>query len=72
MSIVVYWVDRMYGAQMRELGSSELLEALKLTETLRQNGHRHVCISSELEDSVGKPGVNDVLPNDYDWKKRRV
>lgn len=71
MSIIVYWFDRTHGAQMRELGSAELLEALKLAEILRKNDHRHVCISSELEDSVGKPGVNDVLPEGYDWKKRR-
>jgi hypothetical protein len=70
MSIMVYWASEA-GPQAQELKSSELLEALKLTEDLRKAGHRHVCISSELEDSVGKPGVNDVLPEGYDWKKRR-
>lgn len=72
MAIQVYWMDEEGLPQAQELKSSELGEALKLTEALRKAGRRHVCISTELEDSVGKPGVNDVLPNGYDWKKRRI
>ena len=72
MSIVVYWLDKMYGMQLRELKSSELLTALQLAEDLRKAEHRHISISTEFEDSVGKPGVSDVLPEGYDWKKRRV
>ena len=72
MSIIVFWMDEEGYPQAQGLNSSELLDALKLTESLRKAGNRHVCISSELEDSVGKPGVNDVLPEGYDWKKRRT
>lgn len=71
MAIQVYWMDEEGLPQAQELKSSELIEALKLTEALRKSGHRHVCISTELEDSVGKPGVADAA-SDYDWKKRRM
>lgn len=70
MSIIVYWLDSKHGAQMRELPSTDLLPALKLAEELRKAEYRHVVISSELEDSVGKAGVVEVAPG-YDWKKRR-
>lgn len=71
MPIQVYWMNEEGLPQAQELKSSELGEALKLTETLRKSGRRYVVISAELEDSVGKPGVADVAP-DYDWKKRRT
>lgn len=71
MSIVVYWLDIQLGCQMRELSSLELLPALALAEQLRKAGHRHVSISSAYENLVGKVGVSDVLPEGYDWKKRR-
>lgn len=71
MSIIVFWLDVLGGPQAKEHTSTEMLAALKLAESLRKEGHRHVCISSELPDSVGKSGVSDVLPPGYDWKKRR-
>lgn len=70
MSIIVYWIINKR-IEAAELASSELLEALTLVERLRKEGARHVTISTELEESIGKPGVNDVLPDGYDWKKRR-
>lgn len=72
MSIIVYCMDEDGYPRAKGLNSSELGDALKEAEALRKAGFRHVCISTELEDSVGKPGVNDVLPADYDWKKRRI
>lgn len=71
MSILVYWLEDS-GPEAEEFGPTELGPALKRAEELRRAGWRHVCISTELPDSVGKPGVNDVLPPGYDWKKRRT
>lgn len=51
--------------------------ALRRVEDLRASGARHVCISSENAQSVGKPGVTSVedgkMPDgsDYGWTKRR-
>lgn len=52
---------------------SELVQALEFCKSLRTETiiHvKHICISSELSDNVGLPGVSDPSP-DYDWKKRR-
>jgi hypothetical protein len=49
------------------------MEALKLCEDIRKTPDTsHVCLQSELPNSVGKPGVSDVLPEGYDWYKRRI
>lgn len=71
MGITVFWIEDAE-PKARHLASNELLASLRLVEELRKAGYKHVCISSELEDSVGAPGVSDVLPEGYDWKKRRV
>jgi hypothetical protein len=71
MSIIVYWLcvdDRPHSAAYSD---KELVKALDFVKILREDGMRHVCISSELECFVGKPGV-DVTGADYDWKKRHV
>jgi hypothetical protein len=60
MPIVVYWLDAPGVAAHRELGDHELGAALKLAEQLRRDGKRHVSLSSELADSVGRPGVDAV------------
>lgn len=55
----------------------DLLSALSATEFLRKEGMRFVTMVSEDPNSVGKPGVDEVIngvcPNGvlYDWKKRR-
>jgi hypothetical protein len=55
--------------------SDQLSAALKRAEDLRKSGHRHVTISSELDNCVSKQGVDTVAdgktPNGetYDWSK---
>jgi hypothetical protein len=49
----------------------DLVEALKLCETLRKAGcYRFVTMAIEDPNMVGKMGVADVDEN-YDWHKRR-
>lgn len=57
--------------QVQFLGETELGPALTLANNLRNAGMNHVVISTVFGDSVGKRGVSDVLPEGYDWKKRR-
>lgn len=86
MSIIVFWLAKpdplaffpnLQEPQCATYGSTELGPALKRVEQLRRAGHAHVCISSELDDSVGKAGVDAVVNGktpdgiDYTWKKRR-
>lgn len=77
MPIVVFWMERAGTPSHREFGDAGLLEALRLTEQLRAAGKRHVTISSELDSSVGKPGVDAVeggrLPGGdaYEFNKRQ-
>ena len=76
MPIVVFWIESAGQPSHREFGDIELLQALKLTEHLRAQGKRHVTISSELGNSVGAPGVDEVsgghLPSGepYEFNKR--
>jgi hypothetical protein len=76
MPIVVFWIEDANAPGHRVFGDGELLDALQLTEQLRAAGKRHVTISSELDGSVGKPGVDAVeggcLPGGdaYDFNKR--
>lgn len=76
MSIVVFWLEAPGAASHRAFGAGQLADALRFTEALRSAGKRHVTISSELGDSVGKPGVDAVedgrLPDGeaYDFHKR--
>lgn len=54
-----------------------LTEALTFSENLRRQRREgaqisHIVMSSENPDSVGQQGVNDILPEGYDWKKRRI
>ena len=76
MPIVVFWIEGAGAPAHREFGDAELAQALKVTEQLRAQGKRHVTISSELEGSVGAPGVDEVrggrLPGGvpYEFNKR--
>jgi len=76
MPIVVFWMADAEAPAHRAFGDSELAEALKFTEALRASGKRHVTISSELDSSIGKPGVDAVeggrLPGGdaYEFDKR--
>ncbi|WP_156391778.1 hypothetical protein [Pelomonas sp. Root405] len=78
MGIVVYWLegDGEAAAPVCQLfGSKELTQALAWAEDRRRQGHRHVSISAELEESVGRPGVAAVeaglTPGGeaYEWSK---
>jgi hypothetical protein len=75
LSIVVYWLSPDGVSACQAFKSAQLSEALQATEARRKEGMRHVCISSELDDSIGKPGVNAIvdgkLPDGhaYDWSK---
>jgi hypothetical protein len=75
MSIIVFWLESTGDAGHQAFEASQLLDALKFSEERRREGRRHVCISSELEQSVGKSGVTAVeqghLPDGhrYDFDK---
>jgi hypothetical protein len=50
----------------------DLNVAVKLCEALRNESDVcHVTMSVENPNMVGKMGVSDKLPDDYDWVKRR-
>lgn len=65
-------------AQLNEFNDDELGKAMQLCEGLRASRRAgafisHVCIQSELPESVGQAGVADIDPNSgYDWFKRRI
>jgi hypothetical protein len=71
MSIALYHVDpETLAPAVQFFGFTELTAVLAEAERLRHAGMRHVSISTENPESVGKPGVNDKLPEGYDWHKR--
>jgi hypothetical protein len=71
----VYWTDRDGKPDAEEF--SDLTVALKVSQSLRNDGFEHVVMSSQVTNSVGKPGVDSVvdgvLPDGsiYEWKMRR-
>lgn len=81
ISIIVFWQDQHVNPQGRSFSSAfeadPMGAALVLMEEKRREGMRHVCMSVENSDSVGKPGVDSVVDgktpdgHTYDWKKRR-
>jgi hypothetical protein len=81
MSIIVYWIKNTMSGKLTPeaeiFGDLELREALAFANRRRQDGMRHVSISSENPDNVTKPGVdsieNGMTPDgqEYTWKKRR-
>lgn len=81
--IAVFWLDAAGNNPQAELFIGEAAQdpmglALKKVEALRRSGMRHVNISSENSDQVGKPGVDSIVDgktpsgHDYTWKKRRL
>ena len=58
-----------------EFPSHQFLDALKAVTDLRLAGLRHVCMSSEPDGMVGKPGVDAIVDGktpdgeNYDWSK---
>jgi len=82
LSIVVYWLEGEGEGEGEDatpsctfFGSKELTQALAWAEDRRRQGHRHVSISTELDGSVGRPGVSAVeggrTPDGeaYEWSK---
>lgn len=78
MGIVVYWLESEGEEALpvcQFFSSKELTQALAWAEDRRKAGHRHVSISTELDESVGKPGVSAVeggrTPDGeaYEWSK---
>ncbi|WP_457425291.1 hypothetical protein [Roseateles sp. P5_E7] len=78
VGIVVYWLEGEGedAAPVCEFFySKELTQALARAEALRRLGHPHVCISTELADHIGRPGVSAVeggrTPDGeaYEWSK---
>jgi len=76
MSIVVYWIGPTGQASHQSFEDAEFTSAMALMTQQRAGGCRHVCISSELEACVSKPGVDAVeggaLPSGhkYEWTKQ--
>lgn len=60
MSIVVFYIAPDGATRSEAFGSEALSDALTFSKVRRDEGCRHVCISSEMEESVGKPGVDQV------------
>lgn len=78
MGIVVYWLEGEGDAAQPAcefFGSQEFTAALACAEARRRQGARHVSISTELDESVGRPGVAGVeggrTPDGetYEWSK---
>lgn len=75
MSIVVYWLETPGTPAMQVFDAGQLMPALQFCEDKRKAGKRHVSLSSELTESVGRAGVSTVesrlLPDGspYDWTK---
>jgi hypothetical protein len=79
LGIVVYWLEVHDDGDVepgcQSFSSQQLTQALACAEDLRRHGHRHVCISTELEDHVGQAGVAAVeggrTPDGeaYEWSK---
>ena len=72
----VYWTNPDNNESYGEYFGN-LTDALAECKILRECGRTFVTMVSSLENSIGKPGVDEikdgVLPdgNTYDWKKRR-
>jgi hypothetical protein len=76
---MVFWMERADNGKMaprsQEFGAEDMSGGLALMEALRtrqMNGAeaRHITMSSENPDSVGRRGV-DVVGVGYSWTKRR-
>lgn len=81
MSILVYYMSPDPGGQdlfpaAEHFNDDQLLPALARCEALRALGRTHVCISSEMSNSIGKPGVNSIVDGKtpdghaYEWSKQ--
>jgi hypothetical protein len=76
MSIVVYYLLPDGSPAKIDYSATQMAAALLRCQELRNAGHRHVVMTSELEGHVGGMGVSGVsaglkLPSgeDYSWSK---
>lgn len=78
MPIVIFWLEQ-DAPKFHRFGDHELSAVLTLSQDLRKRVEprcSHVSISSELADSVGKPGVDSIVDGKtpdgfvYDFDKR--
>lgn len=75
MSIVIFCIDQDGFPRKLELDNAHFVVALRTMEDMRGAGLRHVCMSSEPDGMIGKPGVAAVedgkTPDgeDYEWSK---
>lgn len=72
--IIVFWMDTGH-ATSAKFDAYEMMKAINFMEGLRARRRAgadisHVCIQSEMPESVGEAGVSDPAA-DYDWRKRR-
>lgn len=71
----VYWTD--FTNTPQGIYTSTLTGALRICEEKRREGFTFVTMVSEDPNSVGRPGVDEIvdgrLPSgeEYTWKKRR-
>ena len=76
MSIILYYTNSHQLACSEQFSDKDLSIVLKRSEHLRKNDNSHICISTELDCSVGKAGVTSIehgkTPDgfDYDWSKQ--
>lgn len=74
-SIIVFWLRTDGTSASADLTRDGLAAALKYVAVHRDQGMRHVTISCENANQVGKPGVDSVdagkTPSgqDYEWSK---
>ena len=78
MAIIVYWLEQAddgWTPYCEEFSGDQLTQTLARAEALRKLGHRHVSISTELDEHVGAAGVSSVEAgktpdgHHYEWSK---
>ena len=75
MSIVIFYLDFASCPAKYDYPDQDFNSALEMTQFLRNKGMRHVCMSNEPANMVGKPGVDSIKDgktpdgHDYDWSK---
>ena len=79
MSIFVFWIQKdttPAAPDAHWFTDGDFMKAMGFMESLRKDGHSHVCMSTELAGNAGKPGVDAVVDGKtpdgetYDWSKQ--
>lgn len=75
ISIVVFWLSEEHCCS-KSFKDGELSLALEYANSLRKQGFKHVCLSTENSECVTKKGVDSVVDGktpsgeNYDWSKK--